>query len=236
MTKKKTIIVALSLTLILISLLLGGCMEDIIHNENDAYAYMKQGTEEKYGREVKFLTPMEIDYVGNVSKKIVDDYVFQETIFTDDPSKVFRVSCTPAGQLADDYAEHIFQENAQIIADNHLSQFGFINDYQVKLEMRGTHKIWKEGDSFEDYMTTGGIRPNICFEVHLSPNLSEKEYNHQIWQCLQEMYQEDYGFNLRVGITGGDIYKKPIFLYDSFANARVNSEDEVSVEMRRTIL
>lgn len=169
------------------------------NDQEEAREYLLSALKEKY--------EMDFEIIGN---EIYDNYgpIYGDGYSckiapSDDKKKEASAGVTQRGELSDDWAVYLFEEEAEEKAKEICEKKEYVLDYEVSLEAPETTHKWKREEGLDTYLLKSGAYDEIL--LYFEEGKSDEEYIEYIFDFLDELYQLDINTILSVKVGEEDL-------------------------------
>ncbi|OUO92477.1 hypothetical protein B5F40_00840 [Gordonibacter sp. An230] len=205
-----------------------------VRSEEEAREALDQGLRERYGEEFALVGdgPRAVDwlYDGEVPFVFLAEYAPAS-----DPSKVFRADVSARGDVQDDYAQYLFKDEVERRCGEAIAGSGFQGSFEAELAPLREARVWREGDSLEEYMGgTSLLDPWV--DVSLYPaGGSEEEQAAEVKKALDSLYDVGFWMDVRAYDPSQSEWELFIYRFEAHTEHRLSEErviDKIRGEKR----
>ena len=169
----------------------GGPFEN---NLDSARAYLLEQMQEKYGIEFTVIGDEDLENYGPFAGATYTCKV--APVNAPEQVTTALVSQTQYQDVRDSYAVYFFKEEAEAQAIQLCTETGYVQSYEISLQMPQTVKTWSADDDIDDFLQTSDAFLNI--KVNFGAGKSDEEYADLILDFLEEVL--DLNANVKLSI------------------------------------
>ena len=199
-----------------------------VRTEEEAREALDRGLRERYGEEFVL--------VGDGPR--VSNWLFEDEVPfkfraeyapASDPSKAFEAEVSANGKVRDDYAQYLFKDEAERRCEEAIAGSGFRGPFEAKLAPLREARVWREGDSLEEYMG-GASDLDPWVDVSLYPaGSSDREQAAEIKKALDSLYGVGFKFDVRA-YDPSQHSRWELFIYQFKSDIEFRADEDYIVE------
>ena len=194
-----------------------------VRTEEEAREALDRGLRERYGEE--FVLVGDGPHVSNwLYDREVPFEFLAEYAPASDPSKVFEADVSAQGDVQDNYAQYLFKDEAERRCEEAIAGSGFRGPFEAKLAPLREARVWREGDSLEEYMG-GASLLDPWVDISLYPaGESEEEQAAEVKKALDSLYDVGFWIDARAYDLSQSEWELFIYRFEARTEHRLSGE------------